>query len=72
MNTSTTTFYAGLQERMETLTIAVNRSRQESKAKQLETELSALLKEAQDIEALVDRLEEYTAKQEAALTRVTR
>ena len=73
MNTSTTTFYAGMNERIiELVDAAAKVQDRASIANRFSASMAALLRRAQNLEAIVDRLEEYTSKQEAALTRVRR
>lgn len=73
MNTSATTFYAGMNERITELVDAAAKVQDRASiANRFSASMAALLRRAQNLEAIVDRLDEYTSKQEAALTRVRR
>ena len=73
MNTSATTFYAGMNERITELVDAAAKVQDRASiANRFSASMASLLRRAQNLEAIVDRLDEYTSKQEAALTRVRR
>ena len=73
MNKSATTFYVGMNERLSHLVEAVQPVQQHAdEADKFATDMQILLQKAQRLEALVDRLEEYTARQESALARKRR
>lgn len=70
MNKSVEAFHAALQERVEILLSSAQSAQSHANASHpLAEDMKALVQKARHLEALVDRLEEYTAKQEAALTR---
>lgn len=70
MNNSVETFHAALQERVATLLTSARNAQEYANATQpIADDMSALLKKVQRLEALIDRLDEYTARQEAALLR---
>lgn len=70
MNDSTREFYAALQERLSTLLTSTQQAQKHAAAaRPLAEDMTALLQRVKHLEALIDRLDEYTAKQEAALTK---
>lgn len=70
MNISTQTFYAGMNERISTLAVAANQVQSHAQdAQRFASDMALLLQKAKRLEALVDRLNEYTSRQESALTR---
>lgn len=70
MNRSAHTFYAGTNERLSHLVHAARAVQTHSEdAKRFAVDMAALLQRAKRLEALVDRLDEYTSRQEAALSR---
>lgn len=70
MNDSTRAFYTALQERLSTLLTSTRQAQKHAAAaRPLAEDMNALLQRIKHLEALIDRLDEYTAKQEAALTK---
>lgn len=70
MNDSTRAFYAALHERLSTLLASTQKAQKHANAaRPLADDIDALLQRVRRLEALVDRLDEYTAKQETALTK---
>lgn len=70
MNNASTTFYAGMNERIKGLVSATHRVRDHAEdARRFSTNIAELLRRARRLEALVDRLDEYTSRQEAALSK---
>ncbi|KAI0565698.1 hypothetical protein FGB62_16g016 [Gracilaria domingensis] len=70
MNSSTKTFYAGMNERIGALAVAADQVQSHAEdAKKFASDMAALLQKARRLEALVDRLDEYTTRQESALSR---
>lgn len=70
MNDSTRSFYTALQERFSTLLTSTQQAQKHADAaRPLAEDMTALLQRVKHLEALIDRLDEYTAKQEAALTK---
>lgn len=70
MNTSVKTFYAGMNEKIGSLVSAAEQvEAHATDAKRFSADMAALLQKARRLEALVDRLDEYTSRQEAALSK---
>lgn len=70
MNSSARTFYAGMNERIGRLVSAAEKVETHAvDAKRFSSDMAALLHKARRLEALVDRLDEYTSRQEAALSK---
>lgn len=70
MNQSAKTFYAGMNERLGDLVGAAQTVQSHAAdADKFASDMALLLQKAKRLEAVVDRLEEYTARQEAALFR---
>ncbi|CAN8064274.1 unnamed protein product [Agarophyton chilense] len=70
MNSSTETFYAGMNERISALAVAADQVQSHAEdAKKFASDMAALLTKARRLEALVNRLDEYTMRQESALSR---
>lgn len=70
MNKSAETFYAGMNERIGNLVQAAHKVQSHgSDACRFSSDMAALLQKARRLEALVDRLEEFTSRQEAALSK---
>lgn len=70
MNKSAETFYAGMNERMGNLVQAAHKVQShEAGARRFSTDMAAFLQKARRLEALVDRLDEYTSRQESALSK---
>lgn len=70
MNNSANTFYAGMNERIGSLVSAAEKvEAHAADAKRFSADMAALLHKARRLEALVDRLDEYTSRQEAALSK---
>lgn len=69
MNNSATTFYAGMNERISHLVRAADRVQARADdAKRFSKDIELIFQKARRLEALVDRLDEYTSRQEAALS----
>lgn len=69
MNTSTQAFYSALHERLTTLVKSAQQAqRHANAARNFADSMTALLEKAKRLEALIDRLDEYTARQEASLS----
>lgn len=70
MNASTSTFYEGMNERIGALVVAADKVQAHAAdAKKFASDMTALLQKARRLEALVDRLNDYTRRQESALSR---
>lgn len=70
MNASSETFYAGLNERFGLLINAADNVQKHAiNARKFADDMAALLDKAIRLEAVVNRLDEYTSRQEAALSR---
>lgn len=70
MNNTSKTFYAGMNERIKTLVRAAHKVQDHAQdAGQFSRNMAELLNRARRLEALVDRLDEYTSRQEAALAK---
>ena len=70
MNASTSTFYAGMNERIGAIVSAAVRVKEQAQdAERFSADMAGLLHKAKRLEALVNRLDEYTSRQEAALSR---
>lgn len=73
MNNAARTFYAGLHERVTLLLENTRHAQAQAETtRQLADDMTNLLDKARRLEALIDRLDEYTAKQEASLTSLSR
>jgi len=69
MNRSATTFYAGMNERISNLVKAADQVQAHAAdAERFSKDMETILQKARRLEALVDRLDEYTSRQEAALS----
>lgn len=70
MNNASRTFYTGTNERIKDLVSAADKVQDHAEdAWRFSTDMAALLQKARRLEALVDRLDEYTCRQEAALSK---
>lgn len=70
MNDASKIFYAGMNERIKDLVSAADRVQDHAEdALRFSADMASLLQKARRLESLVDRLDEYTSKQEAALSK---
>lgn len=70
MNEASQTFYAGMNERIKDLVSAADKVQDHAEdARRFSGDMAVLLQKARRLEALVDRLDEYTSRQEAALSK---
>lgn len=68
MNKSTEAFYSALHERFTTLVKSARQAqRHANAARSFADDMTALLQKAKRLEVLIDRLDQYTARQEAVL-----
>lgn len=69
MNKSVEAFHAALQERVGTLLSSAHSAQRHADASRpLAHQMTTLLQKARHLEAIIDRLDEYTSKQETSLT----
>lgn len=70
MNQSVEAFHAALHERVQTLLHSARSTQRHANASRpFSAQMATLLQKANQLESIIDRLDQYTAKQEASLSK---